>query len=97
MEKQISELLTIKKTLQKEQRDLLINKFLRNRLAVIGSIIVLFMIFLAIFADVISPQGPLDMIVKIGCRCQVQNISLVQILLGETYFQERFMVRVFPC
>ncbi len=64
MEKQISELLTIKKTLQKEQRDLLINKFLRNRLAVIGSIIVLFMIFLAIFADVISPQGPLDMIVK---------------------------------
>jgi peptide/nickel transport system permease protein len=64
METQIAELQSIKKTLRKEQQDLNIRKFLRNRLAVIGLVITLFMLFLAIFADVISPKGPLDMIVK---------------------------------
>jgi len=64
MDNQHIELLSIKRTLKKEQRDLTFSKYLRNRLAVIGTIIVLFMFFLAVFADVISPQGPLDMIVK---------------------------------
>lgn len=64
MENAKVELLGIKKTLQKEQRNLTFRKFLRNRLAVVGSLIVLFMLFIAIFADVLAPQGPLEMVVK---------------------------------
>ncbi len=58
------ELQGIKKALQKEQRQLLVRKFFRNRLAILGTIITLAMILLAVFADVLAPQGPLDMVVR---------------------------------
>jgi peptide/nickel transport system permease protein len=61
---QRSELLTIKKTLKKEQRDLTLRKFFHNKLAVLGAVITLVMVFLAVFADIVSPQGPLDMVVR---------------------------------
>lgn len=54
----------IKAKLQKEQRQLLIKKFFRNRLAVIGAVIVLCLLFIAIFADVIAPFDPYEMSVR---------------------------------
>jgi len=54
----------IKRALQREQRQLMLRKFFRNKLAVIGSSIVLTLVLVAIFADVIAPQDPLDMVVR---------------------------------
>ena len=49
----------IKRRLQKEHRQLKVRKFLRNKLAMIGSFITLSMITLALLAPVIFPEGPL--------------------------------------
>lgn len=53
----------IRKRLLKEQRELLIHRFFHNRLAVTGGFITCTVLILAILAPVLSPQGPLDMIV----------------------------------
>ena len=49
----------IKRRLQREQRQLTVRKFLHNKLAVIGSVITLFMVTLALLAPVLFPEGPL--------------------------------------
>ena len=59
----MTDLNSIRKKLLKEQRQLLVHKFFHNRLAVTGSLITFTMLFLAIFAPVLAPQGPLDMTV----------------------------------
>lgn len=59
----MTDLNAIRKKLLKEQRQLLVHKFFHNRLAVTGSLITFTMLFLAIFAPVLAPQGPLDMTV----------------------------------
>ncbi|HHW27774.1 MAG TPA: ABC transporter permease [Firmicutes bacterium] len=64
MELQMEQMNEIKRALQREQRQLMLRKFFRNKLAVIGSSIVLTLVLVAIFADVIAPQDPLDMVVR---------------------------------
>lgn len=59
----MTDLNAIRKKLLKEQRQLLVHKFFHNRLAVTGSLITFTMLFLAIFAPALAPQGPLDMTV----------------------------------
>lgn len=59
----MTDLNEIRKKLLREQRELLIHKFLHNRLAVTGGLITFTMLLLAILAPVLSPQGPLDMVV----------------------------------
>ncbi len=49
----------IKRRLQKEHRQLTVRKFLRNKLAMLGSFITLSMITLALLAPVLFPEGPL--------------------------------------
>ncbi len=49
----------IKHRLQKEHRQLMVRKFLHNKLAVIGTFISLVMIVLALLAPVLFPEGPL--------------------------------------
>ena len=56
MEKDLRE---IRKDLKKEQRELLINKFLHNRLAMSGSVILLIIVILALAAPILSPADPL--------------------------------------
>lgn len=53
----------IKKQLMKEHRQLRIRKFCKNRMAVIGMIITLFMTVLALFAPLIATHDPLEMVV----------------------------------
>lgn len=60
LQMQKQELEEVKRRLKKEQRDLTIRKFLRNKLAIIGSVLVLFMLIVAIFAPVIAPYDPLE-------------------------------------
>jgi peptide/nickel transport system permease protein len=55
------ELKRIRIRLQKEQRALIIKKFLRNKLAVTGGIITLAMLLVALSAPYLAPQGPLAM------------------------------------
>ena len=64
MKQQKIQMEEIKKTLKKEQQQLMIRRFFHNRLAVIGTCIVLFMFVLAIFAGFIAPKDPLSMTVK---------------------------------
>ena len=53
----------IKKQFMKEHRQLRIRKFCKNRMAVIGMIITLFMTVLALFAPLIATHDPLEMVV----------------------------------
>ena len=53
----------IKKQLMKEHRQLRIRKFCKNRMAVIGMIITLFMTVLALFAPLIATHDPWEMVV----------------------------------
>lgn len=53
----------IRKSLLKEQRQLKIRKFLKNKLALTGTAITLIMVIFAVFAPVISKQGPYSMVV----------------------------------
>lgn len=59
----MTDLNVIRNRLLKEQRELLLHKFLRNRLAVTGGLITAAMLILAVLAPVLAPQGPLDMVV----------------------------------
>lgn len=54
----------VRKQLLKEQRQLKLRKFLRNRLAVTGTAITLLMVLLAVLAPAISRQGPYEMVVS---------------------------------
>ena len=54
-----TELESVKRRLQKEQRDLTIRRFFHSRLAVIGALIVLLMTITAIFAPLLAPADPL--------------------------------------
>ncbi|MDF2473630.1 MAG: glutathione transport system permease protein GsiD [Anaerocolumna sp.] len=56
-----SELSSIRKKLQKEQRQIRINAFLKNKLSVIGLVIVVIMILIAILAPMIATINPADM------------------------------------
>ncbi|MBQ3534943.1 MAG: ABC transporter permease [Clostridia bacterium] len=60
LEMQKQELEEVKYRLKKEQRDLTIRKFLKNKLAVIGSLLVIAMILVAVLAPVIAPYDPLE-------------------------------------
>jgi len=59
LEMQKQELDEVKHKLKKEQRDLNIRKFFRNKMAVIGATLVLLMLLVAIFAPVIAPYDPM--------------------------------------
>ncbi len=54
----------LKRQLKKEQRQIKIHKFTRNKLAMIGATITIAMILVAALASVIAPTGPYDMIVS---------------------------------
>lgn len=54
----------IRKKLKKEQRDTKIRAFTKNKLSVVGLILVLIMIVIAIFAPVLAGYGPNEMVVK---------------------------------
>jgi peptide/nickel transport system permease protein len=54
---------TLKNQLQREQRLLVLNKFLSNRLAMTGSAVLLVVIFCAFAAPLICPAGPYAMVV----------------------------------
>lgn len=58
------DLQTIKKALRKEQRELRIRKFLHNRLAMTGAILIVLVTFLALAAPVLAPAGPYEVDVK---------------------------------
>lgn len=60
----MTDLKEVRNRLLREQRRLLIRKFLRNRLAVTGGGITFAMLFLALLAPVLAPQGPLEMVVS---------------------------------
>lgn len=51
---------SIRKTLEKEQRDIRIKAFLKNKLSVIGLVIILILIILAIIAPIITPFDPYE-------------------------------------
>lgn len=51
----------IKHTLKKEQRNLFFRKFLSNKLMVIGSIIIVFLLLLTIFGPLFTPYTPYQM------------------------------------
>lgn len=53
----------IKRQLVREQRQLKIKKFLKNKMAVVGLIITVFMTITAVFAPLIATQDPLEMVV----------------------------------
>lgn len=59
-----SKLAEIKTRLEKEQRRLLVRKFFHNRLAVFGAVIVVLLLFIAVFSGVLSPYDPLEMNVR---------------------------------
>lgn len=49
----------VRKTLKKEQRALTVKKFLHNRLAMSGAVILLFVVVIALAAPILSPTDPL--------------------------------------
>lgn len=51
----------LKKKLRAEQRSLTLRKFLKNKLAMTGAIMILIILVLALLAPVIAPEGPLEM------------------------------------
>jgi peptide/nickel transport system permease protein len=67
------ELVEAKQSLNKERRKLIFNRFLSNRSALIGSIIVIICAFIAIFAPLIAPYDPLQM--KIVDRIQAPSAA----------------------
>lgn len=64
IKKQEESLAQIRTRLQKEQRDLKKKKFLRNKMAVLGTIVVIILLIIAIFADVIAPYDPYQQSVR---------------------------------
>ena len=55
----MQDLSEIRRRLRHEQQQLNIRRYLRNRQAVIGSVIVLIMLFIAVFAPLLAPADPL--------------------------------------
>lgn len=53
----------IRKALLKEQRQLKMKKFLKNKLAVTGTVITLIMVIFAVFAPLVATQDPYSMVV----------------------------------
>ena len=53
----------IRENLKKEQRDIKIKKFCKNKLAVVGLILTIFMGIVALFAPLIATHDPLEMVV----------------------------------
>ncbi len=53
----------IRENLKKEQRDIKIKKFCKNKLAVVGLILTVFMGIVALFAPLIATHDPLEMVV----------------------------------
>ena len=76
----------IKTRLKKEQRALTRRKFLRNRMAVFGAIVVVILILIAIFADVIAPFDPLENSV----RDRVQAPSAEHIFGTDSFGRDLF-------
>ena len=76
----------IKTRLKKEQRALTRRKFLRNRMAVFGAIVVIILILIAIFADVIAPFDPLENSV----RDRVQAPSAEHIFGTDSFGRDLF-------
>lgn len=60
----MEDLQAIRKALQKEQREIRIKKFLHNRLAMTGAIIIILVTFLALAAPLLAPLGPYEVDVK---------------------------------
>ena len=58
------DLQTIKKNLQKEQRQLKRAKFLHNRLAMTGAVLIVLVTVLALAAPLLAPMGPYEVDVK---------------------------------
>lgn len=56
----LSALQAQKRALRREQRVLMVKKFFGNRLAVLGSVMILSVLILALLAPVIAPEGPLE-------------------------------------
>ncbi|MDR1948080.1 MAG: ABC transporter permease [Spirochaetaceae bacterium] len=54
----------VKRHQEWEQRRLVVNKFLSNKLAVTGSVILLFMLFCALAAPILCPANPYEMTVS---------------------------------
>lgn len=59
LEEEKRSLQEIRRRLQKEQRRLNVSRFLRNRQAVFGSLVILLLLFTAVFAPVLAPADPL--------------------------------------
>lgn len=59
----MEDMAVIRKELVKEQRQLRVHKFCKNKMAVAGLVITLFMAFIALFAPLIATQDPLEMVV----------------------------------
>lgn len=58
---QEKDLLKIKKELQKQERQLLIRKFLHNRLALYGLAVFCLLLLIVLFAPLLAPEGPYAM------------------------------------
>jgi peptide/nickel transport system permease protein len=80
------ELAVLKKQLKREQRDIKIHKFTKNKLAMVGAIITFLMIFFAIFAPFLAPQGPLNMTVA----DRLQAPSMHHIFGTDTFGRDLF-------
>lgn len=79
-------LLAIRKKLQKEQFQLNIHKYLKNKLAMIGSIVTVIMVLLALLAPVIAPEGPYAMTVT----ARLKAPSLAHIFGTDTFGRDLF-------
>ena len=55
----MNDLSSVRRRLRREQRSLRVRRFFRNRQAVLGSCIVLLMLFAAVFAPLLAPADPL--------------------------------------
>ena len=60
----MTELSTVRRRLHREQRSLRVRRFFRNRQAVFGALIVLLLLFTAIFAPLLAPADPLSQTVS---------------------------------
>ena len=80
------ELAGLKKQLKREQRDIKVHKFTKNKLAMAGAIITFLMIFFAIFAPVLAFQGSLNMTLA----NRIQAPSMRHIFGTDTFGRDLF-------
>ena len=57
----MTDLSSVRRELRREQRQLNLRRFLRNRQAVFGSLVLLTMLFVAVFAPLLAPADPDDL------------------------------------